>query len=109
MSEISPLYSTYNSEAYQPDSAWWAVRAVFNVMHLKFKAFTEELRAWRDPLERRFFSEEKDIEAKALDLYKKSPAEAQRFLTEYSPEAMKEIVDRYHKFFWQCVAKGYSD
>jgi dipeptidase len=107
--EISPLYSTYNSEAYQPDSAWWAVRAVFNVMHLKFKTFTQELKAWRDPLEQRFFNEEKDIEAKALDLYKKSPAEAQRFLTEYSKAAMKEIVDRYHAFFWQCVAKGYSD
>jgi len=109
VSEISPLYSTYNSEAYQPDSAWWAVRSVFNVMHLRFKAFAEELRAWRDPLEQRFFREEKDIEAKALDLFKKDPAQAQRFLTAYTRKAMEEIVDRYHKFFWSCVAKGYSD
>jgi dipeptidase len=108
VSEISPLYSTYNVEGYQHDSAWWAVRSVFNVMHLKFKAFTEELRVWRDPLEQRFFTEEEKIEAKALELYRKDPALAQEFLTRYSMESMKEIVDQYHKFFWHCVSTGYS-
>jgi dipeptidase len=108
VSKISPLYSTYNGEAYQPDSAWWAVRAVFNVMHLKFKAYMEELRAWRDPLEQRFLSEEKDIEAKALELYKRNPAKAQEYLTGYTMNAMKEIVDKYHNFFWHLVATGYT-
>ncbi len=108
VSEISPLYSTYNMEAYQPDSAWWAVRSVFNVMHLRFKAFTDELRAWRDPLEERFLSEEEKIEARALELYRENPAKAQEYLTEYSMVAMKEIVDEYHKFFWHCVEKGYQ-
>ena len=107
-SKISLLYSTYNGEAYQPDSAWWAVRAVFNVMHLKFRAFMEELKAWRDPLEQRFLSEEKDIEAKALELYKRNPAKAQEYLTGYTMSAMKEIVDQYHNFFWHLVATGYS-
>jgi dipeptidase len=108
VSQVSPLYSKYNMEAYQPDSAWWAVRSVFNVMHLRFKAFTDELRAWRDPLEERFLTEEKEIEAKALELYKQDPAKAQEYLTEYSMGAMKEIVDRYHEFFWHCVETGYS-
>ncbi len=107
-SEISPLYSTYNMEKYQPDSAWWAVRSVFNVMHLRFKAFTDELRAWRDPLEERFLGEEEKIEAKALELYKENPAKAQQYLTEYSNGAMEEIVDGYHKFFWHCVETGYQ-
>ncbi len=107
-SRISPLYSKYNAEAYQPDSAWWAVRAVFNIMQLRFRPFMEELKAWRDPLEQRFFSEEKDIEAKALELYKQDPGKAQKYLTEYSLNAMQEIVDRYHDFFWRLVAKGYA-
>jgi dipeptidase len=108
VSEISPLYSTYNKEAYQPESAWWAVRSVFNVMHLKFKALTDELRAWRDPLEERFLNEEKTIEAKALELYREDPVKAQKYLTEYSNRAIEEIVDAYHEFFWHCVATGYS-
>ena len=105
---MSPLYSTYNVEAYQSNSAYWAVRSVFNVMHLKFKTFTDELRAWRDPLEQRFFSEEAEIEARALELYQDNPALAQAFLTEYSVAAQEEIVDRYHEFFWRLVATGYS-
>jgi dipeptidase len=108
VSQVSPLYSTYNKEAYQPDSAWWAVRSVFNVMHLRFKTFMDELRAWRDPMEQRFFREEKKIEEKALALYQENPAKAQKYLTEYSLRTMKEIVDRYHKFFWHCVETGYS-
>jgi dipeptidase len=108
VSEISPLYSTYNRDAYQPNSAYWAVRSVFNVMHLRFKHFTDELRAWRDPLEQRFLTEEADIEATALELYREDPARAQEFLTEYSKGAMKEIVDKYHEFFWHIVETGYS-
>ena len=68
----------------------------------------DELRAWRDPLEQRFLSEEETIEARALELYKENPAKAQEYLTQYSNGAMEEIVDAYHKFFWHCVEKGYS-
>ena len=107
-SQVSPLYSTYNVEAYQSNSAYWAVRSVFNVMHLKFKTFTDELRAWRDPLEQRFFSEEAEIEARALELYQENPALAQEYLTAYSVAAQEEIVNRYHEFFWRLVATGYS-
>jgi dipeptidase len=108
VSEISPLYMLKNTEAYQPDSAYWAVRSVFNVMHLKFNAFTTLLRAWRDPLEARFFSEEPGIEAQALALYNQAPAAAQTYLTEYSMRTMEEIVAKYHEFFWQIVRTGYS-
>lgn len=108
VSNISPLYSTYNQDAYQPNSAYWAVRSVFNVMHLRFRHFTEELRAWRDPLEQRFFSEEAAIEARALELYQEDPLLAQEYLTGYSISAMEEIVDRYHEFFWHVVETGYS-
>ena len=108
VSHVSPLYSTYNREAYQSNSAWWAVRSVFNVMHLKFKTFTDELRAWRDPLEQRFLSEEAEIEARALALYQESPALAQEYLTEYTVATMEEIVSKYHEFFWHCVGTGYS-
>jgi dipeptidase len=108
VSEISPLYSTYNRDAYQSNSAYWAVRSVFNVMHLKFNTFTDELRAWRDPLEQRFFSEEAEIEARALELYRENPALAQEYLTEYSIAVMEEIVNKYHEFFWHIVETGYS-
>jgi dipeptidase len=108
VSHISPLYSTYNQHAYQPNSAYWAVRSVFNVMHLRFKYFTDELRAWRDPLEQRFFSEETEIEARALELYREDPARAQQYLTDYSVAAMEEIVDKYHQFFWHVVETGYE-
>lgn len=108
VSRVSPLYSTYNQEAYQPNSAYWAVRSVFNVMHLRFKDFTDELRVWRDPLEDRFFAEEKEIEAKALELYRDDPAAAQAYLTEYTVARMEEIVERYHEFFWHLVETGYS-
>jgi dipeptidase len=108
VSSVSPLYSKYNGEAYQSDSAWWAVRSVFNVMHLRFRDFTEELRSWRDPLEQRFFDEQEEIESKALKFYEQDPLKAQEYLTDYSMSAMKEIVDRYHEFFWHVVATGYK-
>ena len=84
------------------------MRSVFNVMHLRFKTFTDELRAWRDPLEHRFFGEEQEIEARALELYQEDPARAQEYLTEYTVATMEEIVQRYHDFFWHVVKTGYS-
>jgi dipeptidase len=108
VSAVSPLYSKYNKEMYQADSAWWAVRSVFNVMHLKFLYFTDKLRAWRDPLEESFFTEQAGIEAKALELYNQDPVKAQVYLTEYSKTQMEEIVAKYHEFFWEVVRTGYS-
>jgi len=77
-------------------------------MHLRFQHFTEELRAWRDPLEQRFFDEESEIEARALELFRQDPARAQEFLTDYSKGVMEEIVDKYHEFFWHVVETGYE-
>jgi len=77
-------------------------------MHLRFKGFTEESRAWRDNIEQRFLAEEKEIEEKALELFEYDPTGAQKYITEYTAARMEEIVERYHRFFWHVVERRCS-
>jgi dipeptidase len=105
---INPLYNTFDygeGYKYSDDSARWAIRSVFNVMGLKWQKGIEMLRAARDPLEAEIFAEIPEIDKKALELYNENPEKAKEFLTQYTWNRMDDIVDLYHKLFWELITK----
>lgn len=94
--EISPLYKTYDPDKFSEDSARrWAIDFVDNLLYLRWQEAIKDLRAVRDPLETGFFEKQSSIDAKALELYKKDPDLAKKFLTDYTRTCMEKIVKMY--------------
>ena len=93
--EISPLYQTYDPDKFSEQSARWAIDFVDNLLYLKWQEAIKDLRAVRDPLETRFFEEQSSNDAKALELYKKNPQKAKKFLTDYTRANMEKIMKMY--------------
>ena len=93
--EISPLYQTYDPDKFDENSARWAIDFVDNLLYLKWQEAIKDLRAVRDPLEASFFAEQDSIDASALELFKKSPDQAKKFLTEYTQSKMEQTMKMY--------------
>jgi len=94
---ISPLYKTYDPDQFSEDSARWAIDFVDNLLYLKWQGAIKDLRAARDPLEEGFFKQQDSIDAKALELHKKNPKLAQKFLTDYTETCMEKTVKMYRE------------
>jgi len=103
--EISPFFETYDHESFSDDSARWLIDLVDNLLYLRFQNAMEDVRAERDPLEASFFSTQEEIEKKALELYQKSPEEAEAFLTDLARERMEKVVELYRKLRNQLITK----
>jgi len=95
--QISPLYKTYDPDAYSDQSARWAVDFVDNLLYLRWQDAEKDLKAHRDPVENRFFQQQAEIDQQALKLFQKSPKKAFAFLTNYTQTCMEETVKMYHQ------------
>lgn len=107
--EISAPYKTFDMKTFSEDSARWGVDFVEKLMLLKWQSAVNDLRAARDPVENEFFAKQKDIEAKALALYKKNPVEAKAFLTELTKKRMDQLVKMYRDLRTLLLSKYSND
>lgn len=103
--EISPLYKTYDPDKFSEDSARWAIDFVDNLLYLKWQEAVKDLRSVRDPLEASFFKDQPSLDAKALELYKKNPKQAKKFLTDYTRECMEKTVKMYRELHNLLITK----
>ncbi len=81
------------------ESAWWAFNFVDNVVNRRYQDMIKDLRAVRDPFEAEQFAKQPGIEKQAIELYAKDPAQAVKFLTEYTADRCAKAVD----LFWRLV------
>jgi len=93
--EINPLYKTYDPDAFSEDSARWAIDFIDNLLYLRWQEAVKDLRKVRDPLEASFFAQQEDIDRRALEMLKKDPEEARRFLNQYTWDSMDKVVKMY--------------
>ncbi len=103
--EISPLYKKYDPDKFSDDSARWAIDFVDNLLYLKWQEAVKDLRSVRDPLEASFFKAQPSLDAKALELYKKNPKQAKKFLTDYTRECMEKTIKMYRELRNQLITK----
>ena len=94
---ISPLYQNYDPDMFSEESARWAIDFVDNLLYLRWQEAIKVLRKVRDPLEAGFFQKIQEVDATAVELYKKDPKEAQEFLTEFTRTCMEDTVAMYRK------------
>ncbi len=95
--DVAESYKTYDYAAYSEDSARWAVDSVEKLMMLRWQDAVKDLHAERDPLEERFFAGQAEVEAKAVELFKKNPAQAAKYLTDLTIGRMNDIVKMFRR------------
>ncbi len=92
---VAETYNIYDPNNYDEKSARWAIDFVDNLANLKFQEISKDVHAVRDPFESEIFTKQDQIELEAQMLYKKSPKEAQEYLTNYSNGKMNNVTEMY--------------
>lgn len=95
MTKIAPVVSQGNFNKFDRSSAWWAFDFVSNLADLKFSYIIKDIQAEQSKLEKQFFSQQAEIDKKALALDKESPAKAKAFLTDYANNIYVETTKRW--------------
>ncbi len=109
VTDVAPAYKAYDHTAYSEDSARWGVDLVEKLLNLRWQDAVKDLQAARDPLEEGFFASQAQVEAKALDLHKKDPALAARYLTDLTVSRMNDIVKMFRRLREVLISKYTGD
>lgn len=90
-------YKICGRPGFNRHSAWWAFNRVADLAAQKWGHMRKDVEQVYQAFEKEAFDKQKEIEEKALALYKKNPRKARRFLTEYSNQWMNKLVAAYWK------------
>lgn len=93
---------------YHPDAMFWTFNIVSNYCYSKFTQVIGDVQNVQRELEGEFFANQELIEKKAIELLKRSKADAIEFLTNYSHTATSKVHKRWQKL-WQDLNVKYLD
>jgi dipeptidase len=92
---------------FSENAAFWVFNQVTNFAYTRTRLLIDDLQKKQSELEEGYFAETQKIDKTAEALYKKNPAEAVKFLTDYSVKSgnstVKEWKDLYHFLFVKYV------
>ncbi|MEA1964688.1 MAG: C69 family dipeptidase [Candidatus Aerophobetes bacterium] len=108
ITKVPKSFSSGRRDVFDKDSAWWAFNFVSNWADLKFSYMIKDIKAAQNELEGDFFAMQPAIEKAALEMYKKDPSLAVKFLTDYSNNCANRAVDTWWKLAKKLIAK-YDD
>ncbi len=109
VTDVSPLYKTYDFREFSEDSARWAYDFVEKLTLLRWQPALKDVQAARDPIESGFFAEQAAVDAKAVELLKADPAAAAKYLTDLTVSRMEKLVDLYRKLHKTLLTKYSGD
>jgi dipeptidase len=109
VTDVSPLYKTYDYNEFSEDSARWAVDFVEKLMLLRWQPAVKDLKEARDPVENGFFSEQAGVDQKAAALLKQDPAGASKYLTDLTISRMEKIVQLFRDLRKKLLTKYTGD
>jgi len=109
VTDVSPLYRTYDFREFSEDSARWAVDFVEKLMLLCWQPAVKDLHTARDPVENGFFAEQAAVDAKAAAMLKTNPAGAAKYLTDLTVSRMEKFVDLYRSLRKTLLTKYTGD
>ena len=108
VTEVPESFSSGRRDVFDKDSAWWAFNFVSNWADLKFSYMIEDIKAAQNELEGSFFAMQPAVEMAAAELYKKDPALAVKYLTNYSNDCANRAVEKWWNLAEDLVGK-YDD
>ena len=81
------------------DAAFWVFNQVSNLAYTRYSEIHPEIRKMQDKLELGYIDFIPSIDAKAQEIYKKDPAKAVAFLTDYSVNTGDNLVMTWKQFY----------
>jgi dipeptidase len=75
-------------------SAWWAFNRLGTLTAQRFRDMINDVQPEWDKIQTEMFVRQKSIEARALELYKKDPDKAVKFLTDYTNRMGEKVVEK---------------
>lgn len=94
--DVPESYKVCGRPRFNRDCAWWAFNRVADFSAQKWGHMRVDVDSARVAFEEEALSSQAGIEEKALELYRKSPKRARKYLTDYS----MEFCDRITKAYW---------
>jgi len=108
VTRIAAPYYTVDTTTFSQDSAWWAFNFVANWAGLKYNYMIKDIQQKQDEIELAEINTIKEMDEKALALYKKDPQKVPSLLTTYCETQANQVVQEWWKLAWHLVAK-YDD
>lgn len=105
ISEISPLYNTYDPDNFQEDSARWVYDFADTLLQLEYQNAVRDLLAVRDPFESMIFADQEKTEKEAVRLHRDNHKAAVKYLTGYVRDLMEDAVQRYRELRYTLIEK----
>jgi len=113
VTDVSPLYKTYDFASFSEDSARWAVAFVAKLMLLRWQSAVKDLREARDPLENGFFADQAAVDAVVASMLKAGgaaeAAAAAKDLTELTVSRMEKVVRMFRDLRRKLLTKYCGD
>ncbi len=95
VTDVAEPYKTPGRvNGFTRDSAWWAFNRLGTLAAQRWGDMRHDVMDVWTPWQNELFANQKSIEEKALELYRKSPKEARAFLTDYGIEWGNKVVDK---------------
>lgn len=95
--KVPESYKMCGRPGFNRDSAWWAFNRVADLAAQKWGEMRHDVKKVWQVFEEEVFQKQAEIETEALNLYKKNPKSARRFLTKYSNDWMNKLTAAYWK------------
>lgn len=108
ITKLPDSFHNQRFDLFDRNSAFWAFNFVANWANLGYSYMIKDIGEARRYLMDDMFAMQPAIEAAALELYKKDPALAVRFLTEYSVNTANKVINYWWELGDKLVAK-YDD
>lgn len=81
--------------SYSDNAAFWVFSRVANFAYLRYDAMSADVIKVQQELEKKHQEEVKQVDAKALELYKVDPQQAVAYLTDFSVKTANDMVYRW--------------
>ncbi len=108
MTDLPRSYQTGITTKYDRDVAWWAFNFVANWAGMKFEYMKKDIIAKQKEIEEMEFALQPAVEMAAIQLHKRAPRLANKYLTDYSIDNANRVVKEWWKLADMLIVK-YND
>lgn len=101
ITRVPETFETGNGDimTFSDNAAFWVFNQVTNFMYTRTRLMIEDFHNKQNELEDGYINEIQEIDRTAAELYKKKPARALKYLTEYSVNAGNNTVREWQEFY----------
>ena len=107
--KVPEQWSTGDRKSFDQNCAWWAFNFIGNYAQLNWNAMYPVIREKKAEIEAKYFAEQADIDAQALELYNTQGVDAAKaFVTDYVYNNLETLNNDWWAFAWQLVGTYYD-